>query len=94
MAEATFAVRMFIVSALLPSPIYLMESLSTRVMFMEYFSEIEDINSILRLSKRELVMQLSKNSIIKIISVLLILSVQMAIISVRYFIFETFDLNV
>lgn len=87
-------IKIFTISAFLPSPIYLLESLGTRGEYVDMFDEIEQIDAILKLSQRERVMQLSKQSIAKIICLLLMFGAQLAVISVNCFIYETFDLNV
>lgn len=86
--------QMFAFVAFLPMPIYLLETLLTRKSYVAIFSEIEDIRATLTSSsKREHVAQLSWKSIIKIIFLLLLFTIQLAIISVKWFIYETVDTN-
>lgn len=87
-------IQIFTVSAFLTSPIYLIESFFTRIKYVKFFSEIKCINSILKPSTREHVLQLSKEDVVKIILVVLLFAVQLAIISVKCFLLKTFDLNV
>lgn len=86
--------QMFAFVAFAPMPIYLLETLLTRKSYIAIFSEIKDIRAALTSSsKREHVMQLSWKSIIKIIFLLLMFTIQLAIISVKWFIYETVDTN-
>lgn len=86
--------QMFAFVAFVPMPIYLLETLLTRKSYIAIFSEIKDIRAALTSSpKREHVMQLSWKSIIKIIFLLLMFTIQLAIISVKWFIYETVDTN-
>lgn len=87
-------IQIFTVSAFLASPIYLIESFFTRIKYVKVFSEIKCINSILKPSPREHVLQLSKEDVVKIILVVLLFAVQFAIISVKCFLHKTFDLHV
>lgn len=89
----SLATKVFTISAFLPSLIYLMESVFTRSKYVEFFSEVKCIDSILKPSTREHVLQLLKEDVFKIIFVLLMFTVQLAIISVKCFIYKTFDLN-
>jgi hypothetical protein len=87
-------IKIFTMAAFLPLPIYLLESLFTRTIFIEIFTEIRSINASLKSSTQEHVLQLSKENVAKIIFVLMLFAVQLAIISVKYFIYESFSVNV
>lgn len=93
-AAVPFVYKMFNLSVFFPLPIYLLESFITRSTYIEIFSEIKSINSILKPSMQENVMQLSKENNLKIIFVLLLFVVQLVIISVKCFVYETYDLQV
>jgi hypothetical protein len=94
LVEVSLAIKIFIISAFLPSPIYLLESVATRGAYVDMFNEIECINATLSRTQRERVLQLSTRSIAKIIFVLVMLVAQLAFIAVQCFIFSTLDLNV
>lgn len=91
---ASLSIKMFTICAVLPLPIYVVESFITRNEYVEFFSEIKSINSVLKSSMREHVMQLSKKNNLKIICVLLVFVFQLAVIYVMCFVYETFGLNV
>lgn len=91
--EESLAIKTFTMSALLPLPICLLESFFTRDKYIGIFSEVRSINSILRLSPSKHVMQLTSENVIKIILVLAMLFVQLAIIAVEFFIYESIGLN-
>lgn len=92
--EVSLAIKIFIISAFLPSPIYLLESVATRGAYVDMFNEIKRINATLRLTQRERVTRLSTRSIAKIIFVLMMFVAQLAVITAKCFIEATFDLNV
>lgn len=92
--DETTSANIFKIVALLPPLIYLIESLCTRGKYVEIFSEIERLNSILRSPKQKHVMQLSRENVAKIIALLSLFIAQLAIISVKCFVYETFALEV
>lgn len=91
--DVEISIKIFTITAFLPTPIYLIESILTRSKYIEIFSDIKNINTALSSTSRKHVMQLSMENIIKIIFVLSMFTVQLAIISVKCFIYGTFDLN-
>lgn len=91
--EESLAIKTFTMGTLLPAPIYLLESVFTRDKYIEIFSEVRSIDSILRLSPRKHVMQFTSENVIKIISVLALFVVQLAIIAVKYFIYGSIGHN-
>lgn len=92
--EVSLAIKIYTIRVSLPSTIYLLESFITRSKYVEFLSEMKSINSIFKSSTRKQVMQLSKKNNLKIIFVLLLFIVQLVVISVKCFVYETFDLNV
>lgn len=94
LVEKSFAIKIFTTCALLPMPIYLLESFFTRDKYIEIFSELRSINSILRLSPRKHVMQFTSENVIKIIFLLAMFAVQLAIIAVKFFVYESIGVNV
>jgi hypothetical protein len=93
LVEVALTIKIFTICAFIPSPIYLFESLMTRVKYVEIFSEIKHIDAILMPARRKHVTQVSKENILKIIFVLVVFVIQMCVISVKFFIHETFDLQ-
>lgn len=90
----TLAIKIFTISAFIPLPIYLLESIFTRDKYVEIFSELRGINATLKPAMQKHVMQLSSENAIKIIFVLLMFTVQLAIISVKCFIYGNIRANV
>lgn len=90
----TLAIKGFTICVCLTSLVYLIESLCTRGKNVEFFNKIVAIDMILKPSKGEQVVQLSKENIIKIIFVLMLFVVQLVMLSVKHFIYSTFDRNV
>ena len=89
--ESTLFMKVFLTCYLLPSAVYVIESILTRNLFIKFFIEIKAINLILKLSTVEHVMQLSAENLMKIILMLSLLVVQQVIISVKFIIYENFD---
>jgi hypothetical protein len=85
---------MFTISAFLPSPIYLMESLMTRAKFIEIFTAIKNIDASLMTSRQKQVAKVTKENILKIIFVFVVFVGQMCVVSVKFFIYESFGRQV
>lgn len=94
LAQESLAIKIFTMSALLPSPIYLLESFFTRDKYIEIFNELRSINSILRLSPSKHVLHFTSENVIKIIFVQAMFVVQLAITAVKFYIYESIGLNV
>jgi hypothetical protein len=92
--EVALPVKIFTICAFIPSPIYLLESVIVRVKYLAVFSEIKSIDATLMSARQKHVVQVSKENILKIIFVLVVFLIQMCVISVKFFIYETFDLQV
>lgn len=91
----SFANKVSKTIAFLPTPLYLLETFLTRSSYIAIFSGIKGIRAALTSStKQEHVVQLSRKSIIKIIFMLSMFTVQQAIISVKCFVYGTIDVHV
>jgi hypothetical protein len=94
LVEVDLSIKVFTISAFIPSPIYLMESLMTRVKFVEIFSEIKSIDASLMSAEQKHVAQVTKGNILKIIFVFVMFVIQICVVSVKFFIYKTFGLQV
>lgn len=91
----SFAIKVSTIISFLPTPLYLLETLLTRSSYIAIFSGIKGIRAALTSStKQEHVVKLSRKSIIKIIFMLSMFTVQQAIISVKCFVYGTIELHV
>jgi hypothetical protein len=94
LVEVDLPIKIFTISAFIPSPIYLMESLMTRVKFVEILGEIKSIDASLMAAGQKHHAQVTKGNVSKIIFVFVVFVIQMCVISVKFFIYDSFGLQV
>jgi hypothetical protein len=92
--EVDLPIKIFTISAFIPSPIYLMESLMTRVKFVEILSEIKSVDASLMAAGQKHGAQVTKGNVSKIIFVFVVFVIQMCVISVKFFIYDSLGLQV
>jgi hypothetical protein len=71
-----------------------MESLMTRVKFVEILGEIKSIDASLMAAGQKHHAQVTKGNVSKIIFVFVVFVIQMCVISVKFFIYDSFGLQV
>lgn len=81
--------KIFMISAFIPSPIYLMESLMTRAKFIEIFNEIKSVDATLMSAGQKSVALVTRGNLLKIIFVFLVFVIQICVVSAKFFIYET-----
>lgn len=94
LVEVDLPIKIFTISAFIPSPIYLMESLMTRAKFVEIFSEIKSVDASLMSSGQKHVTQVTKGNLLKIIFVFIAFVIQICVICVQFFIYGSFSVQV
>lgn len=80
--DTSMPVKIFTCTALMPSIVYFIETITTRDCFVEIFREIKDIKRALVPRRRKDVATLPICDVIKIISALMVFIIQMAIVFV------------
>lgn len=93
LVRVNLPIKIFTISTFILSPIYLMESLTTRAKYVEFFSEIKSINVTLMPGRQEKSPQVSKDNVLNIVFVLVVVVIQLCVICVKFFIYGTFDLK-